>query len=219
MNRAKIKEAAREQIKGNLWRIFGIIVIMGVIIGAVSSITQGISTLLIEAGMSATTVSLVSALIFIINIFIAAPFELSMAKLFINLTEGVRPQIGDAFWGFNYMVKSVSVAVRMIVFIYLWTLVFIIPGFVKSYSYMMMPYIIADNPNMSSKAAMKLSIEMMKGHKWELFVLHLSFIGWGILTALTFGILAIYVVPYMEASVANFYQRLKRDEDSQMYVE
>jgi len=219
MNRAEIKEAARGQIKGNLWRIFGIIVIMGVIIGAVSSITQGISETLIQAGVSGMTVSLASALIFIINIFIAAPFELSMAKLFINLTEGVRPQIGDAFWGFNYMVKSVSVAVRMIVFIYLWTLVFIIPGFVKSYSYMMMPYIIADNPNMSSKAAMKLSIEMMKGHKWELFVLHLSFIGWGILTALTFGILAIYVVPYIEASVANFYQRLKRDEDSQMYVE
>ena len=213
MNRAYIKAAAREQIKGNLWIIFGIIVMISVIAELASLITQGINRILLEGGMSDATVFIASVLAFVINIFVAAPFEISLAKVFLNLSEGIRPKISDTFWEFNYATKSVTAMLRMFVYICLWMLLFIIPGIIMSYSYIMTPYIIAENPNASAKAAMKKSVRMMKGHKWELFVLQLSFIGWGVLTVLTFGILAIYVVPYMEASVANFYQSLKGIEN------
>ena len=213
MNRADIKAAAREQIKGNLWIIFGIIMIISIITELTSLLTQGINGILLEGGMSDATVFIASVLAFVINIFVAAPFEISLAKLFLNISERIRPKISDTFWGFNYAIKSVTAILRMFVFIGLWMLLFIIPGIIMSYAYMMTPYIIAENPNVSAKAAMKKSMQMMKGHKWELFVLQLSFIGWGVLTVLTFGILAIYVIPYMEASVANFYQSLKDIEN------
>jgi uncharacterized membrane protein len=87
---------------------------------------------------------------------------------------------------------------------------FIIPGIVKSYAYMMMPYILADCPTVTAREALRLSRRMTKGHKGKLFVLTLSFIGWGILTVLTFGILYIvYVGPYMHTTFAGFYIELR----------
>ena len=97
-------------------------------------------------------------------------------------------------------------------FLGLWTLLFIIPGIVKAYSYRMVPYILADNPEMSSTDIITKSREMMNGHKWDAFVLDLSFLGWLILTALTGGILGIfYVYPYIFETNAELYLALKND--------
>lgn len=101
-------------------------------------------------------------------------------------------------------------------YIALWTLLFVIPGIVKSYEYMMVPYILAENPAMEAKAAFAISKKMMSGQKFKAFVLDLSFIGWDILGVLTFGLLSLfYVKPYKEATYAELYAYNK----GQAYVE
>lgn len=83
------------------------------------------------------------------------------------------------------------------VFIFLWSLLFLIPGVIKHYSYRMVPYILADDPEIGAMDAITLSRQMMDGHKWNTFVLDLSFLGWDLLSALTLGLLGVfYVNPY-----------------------
>lgn len=97
-------------------------------------------------------------------------------------------------------------------YIFGWTLLFIIPGIIKGFSYMMIPYILAENPEISHDRAFEISKEMMNGHKWDAFVLELSFIGWRILTTITFGIVGIFWTgPYMDATYAEFYTALKAE--------
>ena len=92
----------------------------------------------------------------------------------------------------------------------LWSLLFVIPGIIKGYSYSMAFYILAENPDMTAKEAITESREIMNGHKWELFVLGLSFILWAFAIVFTLGIAAIYVEPYMQLTIANFYHNIKR---------
>ena len=81
-----------------------------------------------------------------------------------------------------------------------------------NYAYMMVPYIIAENSSLDKSRVFKISRKMMKGHKWEAFVLGLSFLGWNILGALTGGILNLfYVNPYMHATYAEFYSAVKAE--------
>jgi uncharacterized membrane protein len=88
---------------------------------------------------------------------------------------------------------------------FLWYLLFIIPGIIKSYSYSMVPYILADNPHIGSERALELSTQMTDGQKMDMFILDLSFIGWYILGALLFGIGIIFVFPYYNATKAELY--------------
>ena len=93
-------------------------------------------------------------------------------------------------------------------FLSLWSLLFVIPGIVKTYSYAM-TYIMIDNPNLGGNDAITESRKMMDGHKLDLFLLDLSFIGWYILSIFTFGILILFVAPYHQAARASFYEDLK----------
>lgn len=99
--------------------------------------------------------------------------------------------------------------ILMGIYTFLWSLLFVIPGIVKSYSYAMTNYILLDNPNMTASEAITESRKMMDGHKLELFILDLSFIGWYFLSVFTFGILLLYVEPYMMATRAAFYENLR----------
>ncbi len=95
-------------------------------------------------------------------------------------------------------------------FVFLWALLFYIPGIVKALAYSMTPYILAEYPEVQAKQALKLSMRMTKGFKGDLFVLYLSFIGWNLLSGLTFGILSIvYVEPYFYTSMAGYYDQLR----------
>lgn len=95
-------------------------------------------------------------------------------------------------------------------YIFLWSLLFIIPGIVKAYSYAMTPFIMAENPNLTANEAISASKEMMYGHKLELFLLELSFIGWNLLSVLTLGIGTLFLNPYMNVSLAIFYRSISR---------
>jgi uncharacterized membrane protein len=97
-------------------------------------------------------------------------------------------------------------------FVFLWSLLLVIPGVIKAFSYCMTPYILADCPKVKARDALKISMDMMEGHKWEAFVLLLSFIGWIILSLLTFGLVAVfYTTPYMRSTMAVYYQQVRED--------
>lgn len=94
---------------------------------------------------------------------------------------------------------------------FLWTLVFVIPGIIKQYSYAFVPYILAENPKIESVRAMQISVEMTQGHKMDMFILNLSFWGWYLLSSIAFGIGIIFVWPYENAAYAQLYLILKKD--------
>ncbi|MBO4536258.1 MAG: DUF975 family protein [Bacteroidales bacterium] len=100
----------------------------------------------------------------------------------------------------------------MELFVFLWSLLLVIPGIIKALAYAMTPYILVENPEIPAYDAIKLSEKMMMGHKWELFVLYLSFIGWFLLACLTFGIGFLWLTPYIEMSVCEFYEDLKAEQ-------
>jgi uncharacterized membrane protein len=108
----------------------------------------------------------------------------------------------------DYVRNAVSI---LLVYVYtaLWTLLLIVPGIVKGLAYSLTPFIVKDNPELSPNEAINLSIKMMKGHKFDLFYLYLSFIGWILLAMLTLGIGLLWVIPYMQTAMAAFYLDVK----------
>ena len=104
------------------------------------------------------------------------------------------------------------------IYIVLWSLLLLVPGIIKSFSYAMTNYILIDHPDLSVNEAITHSRHMMNGNKWRFFLLNLSFIGWGILCILTLGIGFIWLVPYMEATFAKFYLDLL-DKNESSFIE
>ncbi len=136
-------------------------------------------------------------------------FSLSINVIFLNLTRKIAPQTKDLFIGFKDWWSTVKLNFISTLFISLWFFVFIIPAFVKSYSYSMAPYILAENKGMRARDAIGYSRALMTGHKMELFMLDLSLIGYSLLNIVTLGVASIWVGPYLAAVRANFYCKLK----------
>ncbi len=146
-------------------------------------------------------------------IFVSNVAQVGCNRYFIENREH-KTNVGQVFYGFQggRYTSTVSIMFLQGLYIFLWSLLFWIPGIIKAYSYMMVPYIIAENSNLDRKRVFKISRKMMRGHKWEAFVLGLSFLGWNLLGALTGGILNIfYVNPYMHATYAEFYSAVKAE--------
>ena len=104
-------------------------------------------------------------------------------------------------------------------YIFLWSLLLIVPGIVKTYSYAMTPYILADHPEMTANEAITASRKLMDGHKGELFWLHLTFIGWVLLNAFTLGIGSLFLNPYMQAAETAFYRQLTSVNRTEYYLD
>lgn len=119
---------------------------------------------------------------------------------------------GNAFRdGFGRWGRNVWGMFLVGIFTSLWALLLIVPGIVKFYAYAMTPYILIDNPELSANQAINLSKKMMKGHKFDLFFLQLSFVGWIFLSIFTLGIGLLWVMPYMMTAQAEFYQDVKKE--------
>ena len=110
----------------------------------------------------------------------------------------------------NYLHKVLGLFL-MGLFIFFWSLLLVIPGIIKAFSYAMTPFILEDYPDMGCNDAIDLSRKMMKGHKLDLFILGLSFIGWFLLSILTLGIGFLWLMPYMASANAAFYEEVKAE--------
>ena len=188
MTRVELKNMAKEQIQGKIGILFLIFLIIA-IIGAGSAFVPVV-------GWFAT-------------IIIMPAFNISLCMIFLELTKKEDISVGDAFKGFNITGKAVWLNIITNFFVFLWSLLLVIPGIIKVFSYAAAPFILADNPELTAREALSESKRIMDGHKFDLFVLQLSFFWWYILSAITFGIAYIYVVPYFQATMANFYNDIK----------
>lgn len=145
----------------------------------------------------------------IIGILLSGPLTLGLSTCFLKLVRQEFFMFENLFDGFKNFSSAVIAQLLITIFVFLWTLLFIIPGIIAYYSYSMVFYILSDNPQISAMEALNSSKEMMRGYKWKLFCLHLSFIGWGILSLFTLGIAFLWLTPYIYSSNANFYEDLK----------
>lgn len=187
--RAEIKAQAKAQLKGKVGMFFLCLLIVYAITFALCFIP----------------------LIGVIGMYIVLPpLMLGLIMVCLNVTYGDNVEIGTLFKGFNYMGKAIALFLMVIFFTMLWSLLFVIPGIIKAYSYSMAFYILAENPEMTAREALNESKEITKGHKLDLFVLELSFILWGLLATVTLGIAYVYVLPYMQLTYVNFYHNIKR---------
>lgn len=180
MNRAELKAKAKSQIKAPFWTL---VVIM-------------LLTILLCCIPYASMV-------------IVPALSLSMCMIYLKVVRNGQVEISDLFSGFNKLGRAWWMSFLIGLFTSLWSLLLFVPGIIKGYSYSMAYYVLADHPEMTARQAIKESMRIMDGHKMELFVIHLSFIGWQLLSLVTFGLSSFYVTPYMSATVANFYEGIK----------
>lgn len=192
ISRKEIKDLAKKQIEGNLGALFLCYLIVMLIVGA-------------------------SSFTFIGPIVLAPVFTLSFSMIHLNLVKGKVPEIANIFDGFKEKGFENSIILWLLIYVYtfLWSLLFIIPGIIKGLSYSMSYYILIDNPQMTPMEALKESQRITYGHKWELFVLQLSFILWNLLIPLTFGLISIYLAPYMQMTNVNFYNKIKNIKEKE----
>lgn len=166
---------------------------------------------MVIAGLTLGLVMLIAvALAIALYVFILSPLEVGAQRFFVrNLNQ--RAEVREVAFGYDNNYKEIvkTLFLRSL-FIFLWSLLLIIPGIYKAYQYRMIPYLLAEDPTMTKDQAFAETKRMMDGQKWNTFVLDLSFLGWNILSALTLGILGVfYVTPYQAQTNAALYEKLR----------
>lgn len=222
-NRKELKERAKLGVKRNYWKSVLVSTVFAGMIGgagiygssATNSAQDGTNIAFNSPWAvigAAIIVILALAAVVITFELIANPFEVGVNKFRLNALRD-KGNISDVGSGFDVSYKrNVKVLFFRDLYMMLWLLLFIIPGIVKIYEYRMIPYLLADNPNMSKQEAFRTSKTMMKGNKWRAFVLDLSFILWDILGIITFGIVSVlWVDPYKQLTDAALYNALKTE--------
>ena len=223
-NRQQVKEQAKQIMKRNYWKMFVVTLLAGLLTGERTTIIEGVqdfasNNLSYDAQpifyssnfqyIFYSFVSVASILGIFYTIFIGNVIVVGKSRYFIK-NHDVNPELGEIFSGFkgNYL-NVVKIMFLMNLKILLWLFLFIVPGFIKTYEYSMIPYLLAENPNLSVDEAFSMSKQMTTGQKMDLFVLDLSFLGWYCLGALCCGIGLLFVQPYPEASKAEVYLILR----------
>jgi len=171
-------------------------------------------------GLLAGITTVVILIVLVAKVFVGNLLKMGGYRFFI-LNQTAQPGIGTLLDGFRsgHYVNIVLTMFLRDLFTALWSLLLVVPGIVKHYEYLMVPYIIAENPAMDYKEAFQISKQMMDGEKMEAFIMDLSFLGWYLLSAVTCGLLAIfYVNPYVQASFAEMYTFNKQKAYQDGYI-
>ena len=161
-----------------------------------------------DASQSADT-SLIAT---VIQSVVDAILTVASINVYIKMSRSPEPvSFSDFIEGFNNWARAILTVLWQLLWIFLWTLLFIIPGIIKSIAYSQMYYLIVEYKDLSVTKAMRISMEITKGHKWDLFVMYLSFIGWDILSLCTLGILQLWLSPYKNMTYINAYHSLVKE--------
>ena len=224
-NRQQVKEQAKQIMKRNYWKMFVVTLLAGILTGEKTTIIERVqdfasNNLSYDAQpifyspdfqyIFYSFISVASILGILYTIFIGNVIVVGKNGYFIK-NHNDNPELSEIFNGFkgNYL-NVVKIMFLMDLKTLLWLLLFIVPGLIKAYEYSMIPYLLAENPNLSASEAFSLSKQMTTGQKMDLFVLDLSFIGWGFLGLICCGIGLLFVQPYPEATKAEVYLILKQ---------
>ncbi|EHJ53165.1 DUF975 family protein [Streptococcus macacae] len=221
--RAELKTEAKARLKGNWAYAVGLSALPYLTMLAIG-LACAIVCSVLAASLFMSLTPLVASLIFVpplIIIYLALlvmmfTVEMGISLGFLDFFRGSKPTYTSAstyilrknrFWKFFWT------NIIMAIFLYLWTILFIVPGIIKGYGYVMTNYILKDKLERGEEVTVTQAItesrRLMQGHKWEYFVLQLSFLGWMILALLTFNIGFLWLVPYMQTTNSAFYQNLR----------
>ena len=217
---SELRAQARERLEGK-WGTFVLMTFLMLVIQTILQIPGYIGSLLEVLSPENVLASLSFSNISNILSLLALPLSwgLTVSLLRNHREESVDLEnLFDGFRGGRY--TRVFCALFLVnLFTFLWALLLIIPGIMKAFSYALTPYILLDEPELTARQAITRSCEIMQGRRWKLFCLYLSFIGWGILCLLTFGIGFLWLVPYMNASVAAFYEDARAEYEAENSIE
>ena len=218
MKLKEIRATAREALSGNWF----IAIVASFIAGTFGALGVGVSS----AGSTSEDIYKLSELTteeilvtlavcggitligLIISTAITAFVSVGYAQFNIDLVDGDKPKISTMFSKGGQVWTAFAARILIFIRVFFGMILFIIPGIIAAYKYSMVDYIIADNPGISAKEALERSKDIMYGNKFRFFRLWLSFIGWGVLELVTFGIASIWVTPYIQASYAAFYREI-----------
>lgn len=156
-------------------------------------------------GISLAVIMILAMVMAVVGLILGGVMELGKARYHMNLIDGAAARFEDLFCGFPQFLQALVMTLVRDLLIVLGSLL-IVPGIILSFSYAMAPYILAEDPGCSGTDALRYSRRLMKGHKLDLAMLELSFIGWIILSLFTLGIGGLFLEPYMEAAKASFYR-------------
>lgn len=176
--------------------------------GLVLTLWEEFSFTILQPGVLSAVLAVVTIIVSIILLILSGAITLGYYQFHQNLVRGEEAEVGTLFVHMDKIWHGFCLNFLQAVYILLWTLCLVIPGIMAIYSYAMTSYIANDHPEMTASEAIAASKEMMKGHRWRLFCLEISFIGWDLLAALTLGIGSFAVAPYRETARAFFYQDL-----------
>lgn len=222
-----IKSNARDFIRGRLWMFWSVLLVVGIIESLANSLPQWIfgdrlSNLSdIIAGNPDNIPKEISSSVFgwyyVLNVLITIvliPLNIGVAQNVLAWSRGEDVNKWKVlFGGFNsakIFFKQVGVVVLNTILCALWAILLVVPGIIKGLAYSMYPYVLRDEPDLSVWQTLKKSEAIMKGYKGKLFLMYLSFVGWFILGAFTFGILYIWLTPYVMTSTVKFYDDVRR---------
>ena len=172
-------------------------------------VSSGIGGLLVGGAVYVLLAALVFAAI---RLFLGSVVGVGYSRFNLELVDQNDAGFEQLFQYFPYWKNAVCTRLLKGVYVFLWSLLFIVPGIIASYSYAMTEYILAEHPELTANEALAASKEMMDGNKWRLFCLHFSFIGWSILCAFTMGIGNLWLNPYKNAATAAFYREISGTE-------
>lgn len=188
IERTALKSAARSELRGNL----GLPVVILILYTAILCIS----------GPTCVGPALLTG-----------PLSLGLAGVFLMLARGEKPGVNRLFDGFKSFVGAFVAFLLSAIFTILWTCLFVVPGIVAAIRYSQIYFILKDHPELDGLEAIKKSKEMMLGHKGEYFVLLLSFFWWFCFGVVTLGIGFLYVCPYVNLTLAHYYEELKKQAD------
>ena len=153
------------------------------------------------------------------SLFIGLPVAYGIAIVMFGVFKGKDVDFGVLFEGFQDYSRIFVTKLLQGIYTALWSLLLVVPGVIKYYSYAMTDYILKEEPEMKNNAAIEKSMAMMENNKMKLFLLDLSFIGWALLAIVTFGIGFLFLQPYMQVSRAALYEDLKAQQGGNIEVD
>ena len=222
MEYSDYRRIARENLEGNWGKSLGI-----AFVAAVFGALLAGSNIGFEVDMNAEYIqrlpgiilsilavfASIASLISLAQFILGGTVQLGYTQILLKQYHRQEFEIGELFSQFHRFKQGFLQMFLRLLRIILWSLLFVIPGIIANYKYAMTPFLMTDNPNMTAREAIAASIELMDGHKGELFILGLTFIGWDFLAILSLGIGYLWLNPYKNAAYAAFYRELIRNRN------
>ena len=202
MNTAELKANAKEQLRGKWAVAIATVLVANILID--SDVMYEVSE---KFGLIGLSISCS-----LISLFLGGVISVGLCKFLLDMTtKREEPRFETLFSQFNIYLKTLGLNILITLSVCIGTILFIVPGIIVGLMFSQSYYILSEDPSKSITQCIKESVDMMNGHKWDLFYLELTFIGWWLLTAITVGIAGLWVAPYVKVTETNFYLSIKNN--------